>query len=636
MANNQWLALLRQHPTVPFLTAVLLMYAAVGLYGVIGQPPQSIHMEAQTDRASVAANYHQENLNFFKPRIHNVDNDTGRVGLEFPLMNYLAALLYELFGFNDSLYRLLMLLVATGGILAAFKLANRFLNTPLLAGVVTLLWASSPLMHYYMPNFLPGMASLSFAMAAWWLFFRPSAGWGSWLAFFGVVTLAGLVKITSGITIIAMLILVSAKRLFPEKTGHAMPEIPGNRRTLFALLGSVVLIGAWYGYSAYLKNFYESHYFLMKLKPLTSWETFKEVADTFVYLWGDALYSPLLYLLVGGSLGLVLLKVRQLSPALLAVTTLLLLGTGGFGFLMFTQLKHHDYYLLPLMLLPFFLLLSAAWLGQRLLQQRQAPPWWRYGLTSLLALVLIPGWLHSRGVQASRYEGGLQQRGVDYEPYTTLAPKLRAHGISQEDQVISLVDRSPNISLYQMNRRGVTMREDLNQGKLVYRLYQRGDYLVVDDTSMLRFPAVHRFLDSPVIRHQSVAVYPVALEAEQRQAFLDSMLATFQPMIDHYWLPEAYQERIREYHHFGLSLTEARVRQAYGIYGWILDSMIAPKLAEHFPEELNPGAKPITIARFVQENRSAVKQLHSEGELGDKEWGILRCQLPLFLYDYGV
>ena len=57
-------------------------------------------MWAMCDRGSIARNYAQEEMNLFLPRVHETKEGDGITGLEFPIMNYGAAVLYKIFPFS--------------------------------------------------------------------------------------------------------------------------------------------------------------------------------------------------------------------------------------------------------------------------------------------------------------------------------------------------------------------------------------------------------------------------------------------------------------------------------------------------------------------------------------------------------
>ena len=92
-------------PTFLFLIFLHFFYCYIGIYKYIDKRPCSIHSSAQCQRASVALNYYENDMNFFKPMVQKDSVGVGITGLEFPFVNYSVAILYKLFGFNEAYYR---------------------------------------------------------------------------------------------------------------------------------------------------------------------------------------------------------------------------------------------------------------------------------------------------------------------------------------------------------------------------------------------------------------------------------------------------------------------------------------------------------------------------------------------------
>ena len=124
-------------PAFLLVSVLVLLYAYLKIFSVLPKRPEATHLWAQCDRASVARNYAEESMNFFLPRVNETHENTGITGLEFPFMNYAAAVCYRVFGFNEIWYRLLMLLVFTAGGIAAFILTDRILKNTILSASIT-------------------------------------------------------------------------------------------------------------------------------------------------------------------------------------------------------------------------------------------------------------------------------------------------------------------------------------------------------------------------------------------------------------------------------------------------------------------------------------------------------------------
>src|SRR5512136_2252854 len=73
-----------------------------------------------TDLASIALNYYRNGFHFLYPQIHWGGNGPGFVEMEFPVVQYVTALLYTVFGVHDALGLLIPLLSALGTVLAVY------------------------------------------------------------------------------------------------------------------------------------------------------------------------------------------------------------------------------------------------------------------------------------------------------------------------------------------------------------------------------------------------------------------------------------------------------------------------------------------------------------------------------------
>src|SRR5688572_25745636 len=105
----------RIKPGIWFVIFWLLLCGFTGIWKYLSEPPVGIHQGAQCDRASVAWNYYHYSMNFFEPRIMENRLNYGVAGMEFPIVNYTAAILYKVFGPNEILYRLLVFFIVSFG-----------------------------------------------------------------------------------------------------------------------------------------------------------------------------------------------------------------------------------------------------------------------------------------------------------------------------------------------------------------------------------------------------------------------------------------------------------------------------------------------------------------------------------------
>jgi hypothetical protein len=73
--------------------------------------PSSVHQWRQAACLSLADNYYEGNWNLFEPSMHIQFSDNGTSGKsagEFPLLYYIVAILWKIFGKHEFIFRLLI------------------------------------------------------------------------------------------------------------------------------------------------------------------------------------------------------------------------------------------------------------------------------------------------------------------------------------------------------------------------------------------------------------------------------------------------------------------------------------------------------------------------------------------------
>src|ERR1044071_8725973 len=93
----------------------------------IGSPLLDAHRWRQTDTAAIARNLYEGRFNVLYPQVDWGGRD-GYVESEFPLVPALAGGLYELFGPEDYVGRVVAMVFSTATIVAVFFLATELLG----------------------------------------------------------------------------------------------------------------------------------------------------------------------------------------------------------------------------------------------------------------------------------------------------------------------------------------------------------------------------------------------------------------------------------------------------------------------------------------------------------------------------
>lgn len=122
--------------------------------------PISIHAWRQADAESMIMRYYHEGLPLLQPRTYNVMNADGQAISEFPLLYWLSAKLYHLFGIYPIIARLLHWALVLGGLYALFLIGFRQIKSPIWGFLPSVLVLISPLLAYYGFNVFPDSAAL--------------------------------------------------------------------------------------------------------------------------------------------------------------------------------------------------------------------------------------------------------------------------------------------------------------------------------------------------------------------------------------------------------------------------------------------------------------------------------------------
>lgn len=491
-----------------FAVITLLIFANVGIFQHIGDKPNSVHTWAQCDRASVAACYYNEEMNFFKPRIYNRSDGTnsGICGMEFPIINYTAAILYKIFGFDDFYYRLFNFIILFTGLVFAFLLANIFIKDVFYSAVTVWLFMMSPVLFFYGANFLPDTGSLGLVLMSWYFFFMMGNGRTSTrrlVLFIVIITLACLIKMTSMVSLIAMILLMLGQR-FRILSSANIPVL--DSRMMSGLVICFVCVIGWYQYAAWLNDTYQNYFFILKGNAVQTKLEFWQVLNH-VYEIPYKDYYPLLMKRVIAVSFLVFLITFYFQNRLLAVTFfLLLIGFSGFVFMMLKQFQYHDYYIIPLLPLVLFLFVTTAEAIKRILKTRLVL--YVISLVGFFVLVNMGMIACKKSYLNERYGKGYSLNTyAEYDRYVKVSSYLDSLNVGKNDLVISYYDLTPNASLYLMNRKGTTVPYG-EIGRLQALISNNNfKYLILNDTARFTNELYASLQDKKIGEKYKVQIY---------------------------------------------------------------------------------------------------------------------------------
>jgi 4-amino-4-deoxy-L-arabinose transferase-like glycosyltransferase len=206
----------------------------------IRSPLVDAHRWRQTDTASIARSLYEERFNVFYPVV-NWGGRHGYVESEFPLLPALAGGLYQIFGPQDYLGRVIVMLFSTATVVALFFLAAEYLG-PAGGLAAAFLLAVSPAAVFFGRTFMPDSPMLFFWVAgvlAFVRYFRSGSRRILWLGS-AATALACLTKIPA-----VLMLAPIAGAAWQEKGTAALRD----RALWIALIVPGLIAAAWYAHA---------------------------------------------------------------------------------------------------------------------------------------------------------------------------------------------------------------------------------------------------------------------------------------------------------------------------------------------------------------------------------------------------
>src|SRR5215831_3796490 len=153
---------MRRTSHLPIVIAIF----AVGVRFILIDQPFIDHWSwRQSDVAAIARNYLQGRFDFARPQIDWAGDQPGYVGTEFPILPFIAALLYKLFGAHEWIGRIQAV------ILFAISLPFFFFLVRNISGEIAAIWSLffysfAPLGIIASRCFMPDTPSLALSIVA--------------------------------------------------------------------------------------------------------------------------------------------------------------------------------------------------------------------------------------------------------------------------------------------------------------------------------------------------------------------------------------------------------------------------------------------------------------------------------------
>lgn len=513
---------------------------------ILHQRPYPFHLWRQTDCLSLTANYHAGQP-FLQPAIHAQIADNGQSGLsagEFPIIYWAMGQVWKITGPSEFIYRLFGILLHFLGTWAFFLTLRRLLQSDFWAVSTALLLFTSPVIVYYSIGFLTDVPALDLVLIGWYFVVRHAQEqrrrWWVWAM--ACFTLAALLKVSAGISLVAIMALVALATVAPRAFGQHRRWLPSKGFAWGILLAGIAAILAWYGYAEAYNDQHNGRYTFNNVWPL--WEMSPEEVQR-AWDWARQilvfqLFDTTVWVMLGLAFVALVLNVRRLPWPVALLNALLLLGVALFTILWFHALDSHDYYFINPMIALLVLWATFLW------WLRRDHPYLfhaRWSKAVFFVLLLYHGAYAANNARMRytvhepikpadvlpiyhEHEFALWSATDYYGIRSTLdmASALDSLGIGKDDKVIYLDDISINGALYLMGRKGFTnYANDWSDPATFERLKGLGArYLIFSEDHWLEDPVVAPLLLHFVARHRWAYIFDLQEHAvrEERELLL--------------------------------------------------------------------------------------------------------------------
>jgi len=526
---------MKKHADLIFIIVLLAVSFLYGYHDILFARPAYHHIWRQADCLSITMNYYQDNLNFLTPAIHWVGDKQGRTISEFPIIYYLVAQLWKIFGYHEFIFRLVNILIVFSGLFCLYRLSREFLSDTFWAILIPLFLFSSPILAFFTNNFLADAPALGLALVAcyfYWKAFSLQKNKWYYLAFFFFL-LAGLLKVSSLLIFVAIFLIHLWMVIFNkgERTWY-------NRiARLIPYFLVILLVIFWYSYTRSYNRQNLAGIFLQGILPIWGIDPASRIL-LWKSLFGDLL--PGFFTVPALCLDLLLFLLlfllwRKVNKYFLSLNLLVFLGCAAFILLFFQVFNVHDYYLTNLLIfIPLPILTFLDWL------RRQYPR-----IFKNIAVKVIAG----AGVLILLYIGAVDTRmkyfprqafvqknilvkhkkisdwimwsdycSTYFKALETITPYLRQIGIHRDDLVYSTPDGTINVSLYLMDQKGFSdfYVSSLPEDTRIETLKGFGvRYLVINDSTLYRKPFLAPYLTHKIGTYKNVEIFDLGVRARQ-------------------------------------------------------------------------------------------------------------------------
>ena len=166
--------MIRSKNIATILFVILVTALSVIFYSnTIKEFPRAVHAWTQSDRYAIALKFLDNGFDFFHPATYNLKGKEGITQVDFPINEYVVAIVMKVFGTTDpGVFRICVLLYCLLGLYFLFKLV-KIITDNYLSGLIAVAFVFTlPFYCYYQAGFIPSAPAFSSALIGVYFLYR--------------------------------------------------------------------------------------------------------------------------------------------------------------------------------------------------------------------------------------------------------------------------------------------------------------------------------------------------------------------------------------------------------------------------------------------------------------------------------
>lgn len=460
---------------VLFLVVALLIMSAFLYHTSIFLFPSFIHAWTQSDRYAIALGFLNNGFDLFHPVTYNLQTVEGITRVDFPINEFIVALLMKVFGTAPVVFRVYTLCVSITGLVFLYLLAKKISASETKARLAVLFVFFSPAYAYYQAGFIPSIPAISCVFIAYYYFFSYKDNGNKKQFYLAVLffLLAALMRLPFIIFLFAVLL----QQLFMMAR-----ERKGKLHEFLSFIAAFAVFISYYLYNVHLGRVYGSM-FLDSLLPAKTFAEFKEILAEMYDHWIFHYFTMWHYILL---FVLILISVltfyknkgyREEDKKYWFQFLIVSIGAVIYFLLMARQYYAHDYYFLDSLFIPVILLFIFVLKNLSFETLQQELTW-----SAVFGIAVILFFISNKKTQAERYSTGPWDRvEITRQNFTGAEHYLDSIGVPKDVRILVIDAYTTNAPLILMNRKGYTVMGTTYKNIGTALQWCKWDYVAVQD-----------------------------------------------------------------------------------------------------------------------------------------------------------